>query len=140
MSRSDVHSKKIRSYNMSRIRSKDTKPEMIVRKYLFSNGIRYRLHYEALPGNPDLVILKKKYAIQINGCFWHGHKNCSQFKLPRSNKEWWLKKISKNIERDKKNYKLLSDKGWKVTVVWDCQLNPKKREKTLAKLLRCLRQ
>ena len=97
----DNHSKKVRSYNMSRIRSTNSKPEDIVRKYLFSKGLRYRKNVKTLPGKPDVVLKKYKTVIFVNGCFWHGHQGCKYFVMPKSNTEYWNKKITGNVERDK---------------------------------------
>ena len=96
----DVHSKLIRSYNMSKIKGKDTKPELMVRKYLFSHGFRYRVNVNVLPGKPDIVLPKYKTAIFINGCFWHGHENCKFYVLPKTRTEWWKQKIDRNKQRD----------------------------------------
>ena len=118
----DVHDKITRSFNMSMIKGKDTKPEMIVRKYLFQNGYRYRLNYSKLPGKPDIVLPKYKTVIFVNGCFWHGHEGCKYFVVPKTRTEWWLKKIKKTKERDQNNYKILSETKWKVLVIWECEL------------------
>ena len=118
----DCHDKETRSYNMSRIRSKNTKPEEIVRKYLFSLGFRYRKNDARLPGKPDIVLTKYKTVIFVNGCFWHKHEGCKYFVWPKSNAEFWKTKIEKNVERDQQNYKLLKELGWKVVVVWECEL------------------
>src|SRR6218665_2734895 len=96
----DVHSKEIRSYNMSRIKGKDTKPEILVRKFLFAKGLRYRLHDKQLPGKPDLVFPKYKKIVFIHGCFWHGHEGCKYFVVPKTRTDWWLSKINKNKEKD----------------------------------------
>src|SRR4051812_18176288 len=101
----DVHSQEVRSYNMSRIRSVNTRPEMIVRKALHSVGFRYRLYDKCLPGRPDIVLKKYKTAVFINGCFWHGHKNCKYFKIPETRKAWWDAKITRTKERDVTNHK-----------------------------------
>jgi DNA mismatch endonuclease (patch repair protein) len=111
-----------RSYNMSRIRSKDTAPEETVRKYLFSRGFRYRKNDNRLPGKPDIVLPKYKTVIFVNGCFWHKHEGCKYFVWPKSNQEFWHKKISATAERDKKDYQLLKEMGWRVLVVWECEL------------------
>src|SRR5688500_15513820 len=96
----DTHSQKIRSYNMSRIRSKDTSPELLVRKFLFKYGFRYRLYNKKLPGRPDIVLTKLKAVIFVNGCFWHGHSECKYFVIPKTRTTWWRNKIERNIERD----------------------------------------
>ena len=124
---------------MSHIRSKDTKPEVMVRHFLFSRGFRYRLYRKDLPGKPDIVLTKYKTVIFINGCFWHGHKDCKYATLPSENHDFWLTKISGNIERDKLNYEKLNKLGWKVIEIWQCELKPKFRENTLNNLLLKLR-
>lgn len=118
----DVHDKKTRSYNMSQIKGKNTKPEELVRKYLFSQGFRYRKNDKRLPGSPDIVLPKYKTVIFINGCFWHRHKDCKYFVWPKSNEEFWKNKINSNVERDIKKTKQLTKLGWKVIIVWECQL------------------
>ena len=130
----DVHDKKTRSYNMSRIRGKNTKPEELVRKYLFSQGFRYRKNDKRLPGTPDIVLPKYKTVIFVNGCFWHGHDGCKYFVWPENNAEFWRKKITDNIERDKKNYYKLEDLGWRIIVIWECELKRSRIEDTLKKL------
>lgn len=132
----DVHSKEIRSYNMSRIKGKNTKPEILVRKFLFSNGIRYRLHDKRFPGKPDLVFPKYKTVLFIHGCFWHGHKGCKYYVVPKTRTDWWLNKINGNIKKDAKNTALLKKEDWKVVTVWECDLKADKKEKTLQKLLK----
>lgn len=119
---SDVHSKEVRSYNMSCVRNKDTGPEQIVRRYLFSRGFRYRKNYKVLPGHPDIVLPKYKTCIFINGCFWHKHERCRYFVWPKSNSEFWHKKIEENAKRDKLNHQQLETLGWKVIVIWECEL------------------
>lgn len=131
----DVHDKKTRSYNMSRIRSKNTKPEIIIRKFLFSQGFRYRLHDKKLPGKPDIVLTKYKTVIFIDGCFWHGHKNCKYFTIPKTHTEFWLAKIQGNMKRDMENMFDLRRIGWKVLTIFECKLRNTKRESTLSKLL-----
>ena len=126
-----------RHYCMSRIRSKNTKPEMIVRKYLFSHGFRYRLHVRKLPGTPDIVLRKYKTVIFINGCFWHGH-DCKLSNLPKTRTEFWENKITKNIKRDELKRLQLRALGWHVIQIWECQLKPKSRNETLEGLLRTL--
>ncbi len=127
----DVHSKEVRSYNMSMIKGKDTKPEELVRKFLFSKGLRYRKNVKSLPGKPDIVLKKYKTAIFVNGCFWHGHKNCKYFVMPKSNTDFWAEKISRNIARDSATYQDLTQLGWNVVIVWECELKKTKRENTL---------
>lgn len=136
----DVHSKEIRSYNMSRIRGKDTKPEMLVRKFLFSKGFRFRLHVKKLPGRPDIVLPKYKSVIFIHGCFWHGHDGCSYYVIPKTRTEFWVKKITTNKNNDMKASDLLSFAGWKVINIWECDLKSKVREKTLDNLLITLKK
>ncbi len=118
----DVHSKETRSYNMSRIRSKDTKPELLVRKFLHKNGFRFRLHVRDLPGKPDIVLPKYKTVIFIHGCFWHGHEGCRYFVVPKTRTEWWLNKIGVNISNDQKAEEQLTAAGWKVIKIWECEL------------------
>ncbi len=120
---------------MSRIRSTNTRPELIVRKFIHREGFRYRLHVKNLQGKPDLVLPKYKTAIFINGCFWHGHENCNLFQMPKSNKEFWSDKINKNIIRDKSNIARLAEIGWKVIVIWECQLNSVLKDTTLKNLV-----
>lgn len=129
----DTHSKEIRSKNMSRIRSTNSKPEETVRKYLFSKGLRYRKNVRRLPGCPDIVLPKYKTVVFVNGCFWHKH-DCGRFVWPSSNEEYWHKKISRNIERDSENQQLLTDQGWQVLVIWECQLKKKVAEENLLRL------
>ncbi len=126
----DNHSKEVRSMNMSHIRSTNSKPEEIVRKYLFSKGLRYRKNVRTLPGKPDIVLRKYKTVIFVNGCFWHKH-DCGRFVMPSSNTDYWTKKINGNVERDKANTKLLELQGWKVLVIWECQLKKKHRDDSL---------
>ena len=127
----DVHTPEVRSYNMSMIRGKNTKPEIIVRKFLHSRGFRFRLHKKELPGKPDIVLPKLKTVIFIHGCFWHGHKNCKYFVTPKTRTKWWLNKIAGNKETDKKNNIRLKKAGWKIITMWECQLRPKKVLRTL---------
>ena len=131
----DVHSKEIRSYNMSRIRSKDTKPEMLVRKFLFSQGYRYKLHDKRLPGKPDIVLPKYKTVVFIHGCFWHGHDGCRYFVIPKTRTEFWVNKIDTNKLNDLKAQKLLIENGWRVLNIWECELKKFSIEKTLENLL-----
>jgi DNA mismatch endonuclease (patch repair protein) len=131
----DVHDKKTRSYNMSRIKGKDTKPEMIVRRFLFSKGFRYRVNDKKLPGRPDIVLPKYRTVIFVHGCFWHGHENCKYFKLPQTRTEWWFEKIEGNKARDNKKSAELRKEKWKVIQVWECELK-KGSEAALKRLLK----
>ena len=131
----DVHNKETRSYNMSRIKGKDTKPEMLVRKFLFSNGFRYRLHDKNLPGKPDIVFSKLKTVIFVHGCYWHGHENCKYFVLPKTRTDWWLQKINRNRELDLKNSDILANEGWVIITIFECELKPAKRDVTLIQLI-----
>lgn len=142
----DVHDKETRSYNMSRIKGKNTKPEMLVRKYLFANGIRYRLHDKTLPGKPDIVIKKLKTIIDVRGCFWHGHKNCKYGDKIKSESIGISERVRSAIQRDKVNEEKWRQLGWRVITIWDnCELEVKKktsekREKILIELLKKLLQ
>ena len=136
----DIKTTESRSYNMSRIAGKDTKPEELVRKYLFSKGFRYRKNVRKLPGTPDLVVPKYRTVIFVNGCFWHGHEGCKYFVWPKSNAEFWRKKIETNISRDQRKEAQLRDMGWNVMIVWECELRPPKRQATLERLESQLRQ
>ena len=131
----DVHSKEIRSYNMSRIKAKNTKPEELVRKYLFSKGFRYRKNDKRLPGTPDIVLPKYRTVIFVNGCFWHGHEGCKYFVWPKSNKEFWENKISTNIARDSKKICQIQEIGWKVVIIWECELKDSKKVFRLENLI-----
>ena len=126
----DNHSKEVRSMNMSHIRSKNSKPEEQVRKYLFSRGLRYRKNVKKLPGCPDIVLTKYKTVVFVNGCFWH-HHDCGRFVWPSSNVEYWHNKINRNVERDAQNTVFLSEQGWKVLTIWECQLKKKVAEENL---------
>lgn len=131
----DIMTLEQRSRCMAAIKGKDTKPEMIVRKYLFSMGLRFRVQVKKLPGTPDIVLPKYRTAIFVNGCFWHGHEGCKYFRLPKSNIEFWKDKIERNIERDKESMQALLDLGWNVIRVWECELRKKpNREDTLNKI------
>ena len=130
----DNHSREVRSKNMSHIRSTNSKPEEIVRKYLFSKGFRYRKNVRTLPGCPDIVLTKYKTVIFVNGCFWHKH-DCPRFIWPSSNEKYWRPKILRNVERDQTNTALLCDAGWNVIVVWECELKKKVREDRLSRLI-----
>jgi DNA mismatch endonuclease (patch repair protein) len=134
----DIHNKETRSYNMSRIRGKDTKPEIAVRKFLYEQGFRYRLQVKTLPGRPDIVLPKYKTIIFVHGCFWHGHENCIKAKLPKTREEWWKNKIERNIENDRRAIGLLREKGWRVVEVWGCQVTSKTAKKTFDTLIKFL--
>ena len=131
----DVHTPEQRSYNMSRIHSKNTKPEELVRKFLFSQGFRYRKNDAKLPGKPDIVLPKYKAVIFVNGCFWHGHEGCRYFVWPKNNAEFWKEKITGNIQRDKHNHQLLANQGWRVIEIWECQLMKSVVDNTLQNLV-----
>lgn len=130
----DVHNNATRSYNMSRIRSKNTKPEILVRKFLHMRGFRYRLYNKALPGKPDIVLAKYKTVIFVNGCFWHGHEGCRYFTVPKTRTEYWTQKIENNRVNDLKAIDECLNAGWQVLIVWECDLKPDKIQETLAKL------
>lgn len=133
----DVHSKETRSYNMSRIRSKDTKPEMLVRKFLHKNGFRYRLYVKTLPGKPDIVLPKYKTVIFIHGCFWHGHEGCKKAALPTTRREWWEEKIGRNIKNDINTEAALKAANWNIIIIWQCELRTDWQTQLLDDLFRC---
>jgi DNA mismatch endonuclease, patch repair protein len=134
----DVHSKEVRSYNMSKIRGKDTKPELIVRRFLHKNGFRYRLHVKNLPGKPDIVLPRFKTVIFVQGCFWHGHDGCRYYVVPKTRTEWWLNKINTNKFKDQDVFIKLKELGWTIIEVWECDLKKDKREATLEDLIMTL--
>ena len=136
----DIHDRKTRSYNMSRIKSKDTKPELTVKKFLFSNGYRYRLHKKNLPGKPDITLAKYSTVIFVHGCFWHGHDNCRYFAVPKTRTRWWVNKISRNKELDGINASKLKKQGWKVITIFECELKRQKIQETFNKLLEKLQK
>lgn len=142
----DVHSKEVRSFNMSRIKGKNTKPEMIVRKFLHSNGFRYRLYSKYLPGKPDIVLKKYKTIVDVRGCFWHGHKNCKFGDQVKSESVGIVDRIKSAIDRDKINSKKWKKMGWQFIIVWDsCELETKKRtslkrEQVLMRLIQKLKK
>jgi len=123
---------------MSRIKGKNTKPEMLVRKFLHANGFRYRLHDKKLPGKPDIVLPKYKTVIFVHGCFWHGHEGCKYYVVPKTKTEWWLNKINGNKANDLKAFDALKKEGWRVIEVWECDLKPAKSAITLNKVLKKL--
>lgn len=120
-----------RHKNMAAVRSKNTKPEMIVRRGLWKRGFRYRLNHKRLPGHPDLVLKKYRTCVFINGCFWHGHEGCKYYSIPKTNREFWVNKINRNKERDKEEQRKLAEMGWHCITVWECELKPKQKEQTL---------
>lgn len=142
----DIFTPEQRHYVMSRIRSRNTKPELKVRQWLWRHGYRYRLNVKSVPGKPDIVMRKYRTAIFVNGCFWHGHfvqlsvdscqliVNSSCCRIPETNREFWVKKIWRNQERDQQNYQLLRDNGWQVIVVWECQLKAATMEETMERV------
>jgi DNA mismatch endonuclease (patch repair protein) len=134
----DVHSTIQRSFNMSRIKGKDTKPEMLVRRWLHAHGYRYRLHDKKLPGKPDIVLPKYRILILVHGCFWHGHTGCKYYVVPKTNTDWWLNKINTNKANDTKAVKALKKDSWKIITVWECELKPAKLQNTLNSLLKKL--
>lgn len=134
----DVHTKEVRSFNMSQIRSKNTKPELVVRKYLFANGFRYRLHSKDLPGKPDIVLPKYRTVIFVHGCFWHGHEGCKYFNVPKTKTEWWLNKIARNKQLDTEHTKQLKSDKWHVITLFECKLKKANIDSTLKKLIKKL--
>jgi DNA mismatch endonuclease (patch repair protein) len=120
---------------MSRIRAAETKPEEIVRKFLFSHGFRYRKNDKRYPGKPDIVLPKYRTMIFVHGCFWHGHENCKAAELPKTNTDFWKKKISDNRVRDQKNIEILRKEGWNVTIIWQCEIKNKNKRKERLDLL-----
>ncbi|MBN2285805.1 MAG: DNA mismatch endonuclease Vsr [Tissierellales bacterium] len=134
----DRISKKHRSWNMSRIRSKNTKPEIIVRSILHRNGYRFRLHKKDLPGKPDIVLPKFNTVVFVHGCFWHRHENCSDATTPKTSTDFWQKKFEDNVKRDKRNIKALQEAGWKVIIIWECEIgNP---TNVLQKIEECIKK
>lgn len=131
----DVHSKEVRSYNMSRIRAKNTKPELIVRRYLFAAGYRFRLHMKDLPGKPDIVLPKYRTVIFVHGCFWHGHEGCKYYVVPKTKTEWWLNKIGRNRQKDIEHVKKLKSEKWNVVILFECELKKHLIDSTLNRLV-----
>ena len=121
----DVHDKKTRSKNMAAIKGKDTKLELVVRRYLHNKGLRYTLHNKQLPGKPDLTLKRYNSVVFVNSCFWHRHKKCKKAVIPKSNTDFWRDKLEKNVVRDKKNINSLKKQGWSVLLFWECQLQEK---------------
>lgn len=131
----DKLTKEQRHRCMSAIKGKGTKPELLVRKFLFSRGFRYRLNYPRLPGHPDLVLRKYRTVIFVNGCFWHGHQGCKYYTLPKTNIEFWKNKIERNRNRDLADRQKIVSMGWHCITIWECQLKPKVRQQTLEALV-----
>ena len=131
----DNRSKEARSRNMSNIPSKNTKPEETVRKYLFAQEFRYRKNVSKLPGKPDIVLPKYKTAVFVNGCFWYGHEGCKYFVPPKTNTEFWYAKFQYNQERDARNYQKLRDLGWRILIVWECEIRHGDADKRLEQLV-----
>ncbi len=131
----DIWNKEKRSEVMSKIRSTNTKPELMLRKFLFRKGMRYRINYKKLSGRPDIVFPRYKLIIFVNGCFWHGHENCKIAHLPKTNTDFWQNKINKNIERDNKNIQNNILLGWKVLVIWECKINKNNLENIYNRIL-----
>jgi len=129
----DIWSKQKRSEVMSKIKGKNTKPEMILRSHLFRLGFRFRVHKKDLPGKPDIVLSKYQTVIFVHGCFWHYHKDCREGRIPSTNSKFWKDKLLKNVEKDKRHTEALQELGWKVIVVWECEIE-KYIEQTLEKL------
>lgn len=130
----DIKTKRQRHDNMAAVHSKSTKPELLVRNYLWHRGFRYSLNSPRLPGHPDMVLRKYRTCIFVNGCFWHGHDNCKYFVIPKTNTEFWMKKITRNKERDSEEQQQLAKMGWHCITVWECELKKDKRDKTLESL------
>ena len=124
---------------MSRIRGKNTTPEVIVRKFLFSKGFRYRLYDSKLPGKPDIVLPKYHTIIFIHGCFWHGHKGCKYFVIPKTRTQWWLDKINRTKVLDERSRATLIDRKWNVVTVFECELNPDVRDRTMSKIIKFIK-
>lgn len=131
----DIMSKEQRRHCMYSIKGRNTKPELLVRKFLFSRGFRYRLNHSKLPGKPDIVLRKYRTCIFVNGCFWHKHEGCKYFVVPKTRTDFWLNKINRNQERDKEVKKQLAKMGLHSITIWECELKPSNKDKTLESLL-----
>ena len=134
----DVHDRKTRSYNMSRILAENTRTEIIVRKFLFSQGFRYKIHDKTLPGKPDIVLPKYRTVIFVHGCFWHGHERCKYFVVPKTKTEWWLNKIARNKQLDTEHIKKLKSDKWNVITLFECKLKKGNIDSTLNTLIKKL--
>ena len=130
----DIHTPQQRHANMAAIHGKDTKPEMVARHYLWGLGYRYRLNHPRLPGKPDIVMRKYRTCIFVNGCFWHGHEGCKYYTIPKTNTEFWVRKVQRNKERDNEVQHQLALMGWHSITIWECELKASKRESTLESL------
>ena len=133
--KTDIPTSQQRHANMAAIHGKDTKPEIIVRRYLWAHGFRYRLNHPRLPGKPDVVLRKYRTCVFVNGCFWHGHEGCRSYTIPKTNTAFWVNKIRRNKERDLKVQQELAAMGWHSVTIWECDLKPAKRESTLRSLV-----
>ena len=133
----DHLSKDRRSWNMSRISSENTKPELIVRKILYQNGVRYRLHSKDLPGKPDISNKKKKFAVFVNGCFWHQHTGCKRSNIPKSNKDYWIPKLERNIQRQEESINSLKEMGWSTFIIWECELKKPDEIEIIDSIIKC---
>lgn len=125
---------------MSKVHGKATKPELLARQWLWSHGYRYRLNVKSVPGKPDIILRRYRTAIFVNGCFWHGHEGCSKYTIPKSNTDFWINKVSRNKERDKRNYNDLYNAGWHVIVIWECQLKKNNIDETMRSVEHMLSQ
>ncbi len=135
MTISDIYSIDKRSDIMSKVRQEGTKPEILIRRFLFSHGFRYRKNDKRYPGKPDIVLPKYRTIIFVHGCFWHGHENCKAATLPKTNTDFWKKKISENIDRDQKNIETLRKEGWNVITIWQCEIKNRNKRKERLELL-----
>lgn len=124
---------------MSKIRKKDTRPELAVRKYLYHAGIRYRVYRPDLPGNPDIALIGRRLAIFVNGCFWHAHAGCKLNRMPKSREEYWIPKINRTVERDVKNHSEMHRLGWNVIIVWECELKKDNFEPTMQRIIKAIK-
>lgn len=136
----DVHEPTVRSYNMSRIRGKDTKPERIMANLLERKRFKFESHVVGMPGKPDFVFRRRRKVIFVNGCFWHGHRKCRYFVIPKTRRAFWSRKIEGNRNRDLKHVKALRKAGWKVLTIFECQLKAKVRDRTFSNVLKFVRK
>ena len=136
----DIYPRRKRSEIMSKVKSKDTALELIVRSQLHRAGFRFRLHVRELPGMPDIVLPKYKTAIFVHGCFWHQHSGCKKATIPKQNRDFWSAKLARNVERDEQARTRLSEMGWRVLTIWECEIKPSKLPNTIARLIEKLRE